>query len=122
MDALEKAKIAVKALDSKRARDIEVIKITDLSSLGDYLVLASGTSSTHVKALADEVEYKISETGEEPDHVEGKASNWILLDYSSVMVHVFHTSSREFYQLDRLWADGERIDISDLVIKEENQQ
>lgn len=119
MEPLEKAKIAVKALDSKRAKDIEVIKITDLSSLGDYLVLASGTSSTHIKALANEVEYKLSEEGIEPRHIEGKTSNWILLDYASVMVHVFHTQGREFYQLDRLWADGEKIDISDIIVREE---
>lgn len=121
MDALEKARIAVKVLDEKRAKDIQLIKITELSTLGDYLVICSGTSSTQVKALANEVEYKLSELGVEPDHIEGKSSNWILLDYSSVMIHIFHTSSREFYQLERLWADGEKTDISDLIVKEENE-
>ena len=82
MTSLETAKMAVKALDSKKALDIKVIKIQDISAIADYFVIATGTSSTHVKALADEVEAQLDEAGISVSHVEGYRSNsWILLDY-----------------------------------------
>ena len=112
MTSLETAKMAVKALDSKKALDIKVIKIQDISAIADYFVIATGTSSTHVKALADEVEAQLDEAGISVSHVEGYRSNsWILLDYVDVVVHVFSDEAREYYDLDRLWQDGEIIDI-----------
>lgn len=112
MTSLETAKMAVKALDSKKALDIKVIKIQDISAIADYFVIATGTSSTHVKALADEVEAKLDEAGISVSHVEGYRSNsWILLDYVDVVVHVFSDEAREYYDLERLWQDGEIIDI-----------
>jgi len=115
MKNIEIVRIAVQALYDKKAKDIEIIKIEGLSVLADYMVLASGTSTTQVKALADETEAKISEAGTKPDHIEGRSSSWILLDYESVIVHVFHVKERDFYALGHLWADGERIDISTLI-------
>lgn len=112
MTSLETAKMAVKALDSKKALDIKVIKIKDISAIADYFVIATGTSSTHVKALADEVEVQLDEAGISVSHVEGYRSNsWILLDYVDVVVHVFSDEAREYYDLERLWQDGEIIDI-----------
>lgn len=112
MTSLETAKMAVKALDSKKALDIKVIKIQDISAIADYFVIATGTSSTHVKALADEVEAQLNEAGISVSHVEGYRSNsWILLDYVDVVVHVFSDEAREYYDLERLWQDGEIIDI-----------
>lgn len=112
MTSLETAKMAVKALDSKKALDIKVIKIKDISAIADYFVIATGTSSTHVKALADEVEAQLDESGVSVSHVEGYRSNsWILLDYVDVVVHVFSDEAREYYDLERLWQDGEIIDI-----------
>ena len=112
MTSLETAKMAVKALDSKKALDIKVIKIQDISAIADYFVIATGTSSTHVKALADEVEAQLDEAGISVSHVEGYRSNsWILLDYVDVVVHVFTDEAREYYDLERLWQDGEIIDI-----------
>ena len=112
MTSLETAKMAVKALDSKKALDIKVIKIQDISAIADYFVIATGTSSTHVKALADEVEAQLDEAGISVSHVEGYRSNsWILLDYVDVVVHVFSDEAREYYDLERLWQDGETIDI-----------
>lgn len=112
MTSLETAKMAVKALDSKKALDIKVIKIKDISAIADYFVIATGTSSTHVKALADEVEVQLDESGISVSHVEGYRSNsWILLDYVDVVVHVFSDEAREYYDLERLWQDGEIIDI-----------
>ncbi len=112
MTSLETAKMAVKVLDSKKALNIKVIKIQDISAIADYFVIATGTSSTHVKALADEVEAQLDEAGISVSHVEGYRSNsWILLDYVDVVVHVFSDEAREYYDLERLWQDGEIIDI-----------
>ena len=105
--------ISVKALDSKRAEDIKVIGIRDLTVIADYFVIANGTSTTQTKALADEVEYKLKESGLMPLRIEGyQSANWIVLDYGSVVVHVFYKETRQFYNLERLWSDGEQIDIS----------
>lgn len=116
MKSLELAEHAVQVLDEKKAMDLKLIKIGDISVLADYFVIATGTSSTHVKSLADEVEFKLKEQGAEPVHKEGyRSDSWILLDYSNVVVHVFTAESRSFYDLDRLWRDGESIDISGLL-------
>lgn len=112
MTSLELATEAVKFLDNKKALDLKLIGIKDISVLTDYFVLATGTSNTHVKALADEVEFQLKQAGISPEHVEGYRSNsWILLDYNNVIVHIFTAESREFYDLDRLWQDGEIVDI-----------
>ena len=109
MTQLERIETIVKALDSKRAEDIQVIGVSGLTILGDYFVIANGTSTTHTKTLAEEVEYQLSEAGEKPA---GNGSSWIVLDYSDIIVHVFYKEARDFYQLERLWADGTRMDIS----------
>ena len=114
----EIVEIAVKAIDSKRGLDIEVIKVADLTVLTDYFVIASASSSTQLKAIADEVEYKLSEAGYEPHHIEGKTSDWICLDYIGVVVHILYKEQRGFYQIERLWNDGESVDISEFLIKE----
>lgn len=116
MTSLELAKETVKILDDKKALDLKIIGIKDISVIGDYFVLATGTSSTHVKALADEVEFQIKQIGITPEHIDGYRSNsWIILDYSDVIVHVFTPEAREFYNLDRLWQDGENLDLSSVV-------
>lgn len=113
MTSLELAKEACKILNNKKATELKIIKIKDISSLADYFVLASGTSNTHVNALADEVEVALKKLGVTPDHVEGYRSNsWVLMDYDMVILHVFTPESREFYDLDRLWQDGEPVDTS----------
>ena len=104
---------AVKILDSKKAEDIRVIKIGDLTILADYFIIADGTSSTQTKALADELEFRLKEMGREPKQVQGNnGSNWIILDYTDVVIHIFYKETRDFYNLERLWSDGEDIDIS----------
>lgn len=104
---------AVKILDSKKAEDIRVIKIGDLTILADYFIIADGTSSTQTKALADELEFRLKQHGREPKQVQGNnGSNWIILDYSDVVIHIFYKETRDFYNLERLWSDGENIDIS----------
>ena len=118
MEIFEKVKVAVNALDSKKALDIKVIEIAEISNIADYFVIATGTSSTHVKTLADETEFQLSERGIPVDHIEGKGTQWILLDYKDFVVHVFNGESRSFYELERLWTDGKEIDVSQFIDKE----
>ena len=118
MEAKELMENIVKVLDSKKAKDIRAIRIGDLTILGEYFVIATGTSSTQVKMLADEVDYQLGEKGVQPHRVEGYHSeNWIILDYTDVIVHIFHEDTREFYDLERLWADGEKVDLS-VILKD----
>lgn len=102
-------------LDEKKAEDIKIIEISELTIVADCFIIASGTSSTHIKALSGEVEDKLSKMGAQPDHVEGRATGWILLDYGTVMVHIFQKESREFYNLERLWQDAKIIDAQSIL-------
>ena len=116
MNSYEQSILTAKAISSKKGLNIKLIEIGDISSLADYMVIATGTSSTHVKAIADEVEYQLDEAGISVSHIEGYRSNsWILLDYVDIIVHIFSDEAREFYDLERLWQDGKEIDISDIV-------
>lgn len=105
----------VKTLDDKKGVNIEVIKTEALTIVADYFIIATANSNTHLRSLADEVEYRLSEEGVEPDHIEGRATGWVVLQYLGVTVHLFLKDSREFYNLEKLWADGEKVDISHLV-------
>ncbi len=110
----EELEIAVKALDSKKASKITALKVEDLTILANYFVIASASSTTQVRALADEVEYRLGEMGVKPKNIEGyQSQNWIVLDYYDIIVHVFLEETRDFYQLERLWADGTPVDISE---------
>lgn len=115
MTELELTKEIVKVLDKKKAIDINAIHITEYSIVADYFIIASGTSNTHVKALADEVEYELAQLDVKPNHIEGRATGWILLDYGSVIVHIFTGESREYYNLERLWSDAQSLDLSDII-------
>lgn len=119
MTSKELAGKIVKILDSKKALDIRVIGISDLTIIADYFVLATGTSNTQVKALADEVEYQLKQQDIMPNRIEGyNSSSWILVDYGNVVVHIFQKDTRDFYSLERLWADGEQIDINEFLNSE----
>lgn len=109
---------AVKAIDSKRGSDIEVIKVSDITILTDYFVIATASSNTQLKAIADEVEFKLSQQGIEPHHIEGEKSDWICLDYVGAVIHILYKDKRDFYQIERLWEDGEKVDIDNLIVKE----
>ncbi len=119
MTQKEKLELIVKTLDSKRGEDIRVLKVTELTILADYFVIVNGTSNTHARTLADEVEFQLSQKGTEPERREKDTGNtWIILDYGDIIVHVFYKDTRDFYKLDGLWADGEAIDISDILTEE----
>ena len=97
-------------LDNKKATRVKVLCVHDLTVLADYFVIASGTSSTHVKSLAEEAEFQLKEAGIAPVRTEGfSTKNWFILDYGSVIVHVFSPEARDFYDLEHLWADGEDV-------------
>ena len=110
-----KVTIAVKALDDRKALDIKALEVEDLTIVTSHFVIAAGTSSTHVRTLAEEVEYKLGEAGYPPRRIEGKATGWILLDYGDMIVHVFTPDQRENYNLEKLWADAKEVDLSGLL-------
>jgi len=115
-DPVKLAKEIAKVLDEKKAKDIVAIETDEVTIVTDLFVIATGTSSTHTKSLADEVEYEIKQRlGVMPDHIEGRATGWILLDYGTVLVHIFDAESREYYNLERLWTDASKLDLSDVV-------
>lgn len=104
----ELAEAIAKILDDKKGNDVKVIEVGSKTVIADYFVLATGNTSTHVRALADEVEFKINERGVEPLRHEGRQGNsWRVLDYASVIVHVFDREARDFYKLDKLYTDFE---------------
>lgn len=115
MTSKELAIEIVKVLDKKKAEDIKVIQISELTIISDYFVIASGTSTTHTKSLVEDVEFEISKLGTSPARIEGRATGWILMDYGSVLVHVFQKEMREYYNLERLWSDAVITDISDIL-------
>lgn len=116
MTAYEKMTKIVKTLDSKKALDIRAIEISDLTIIADYFIIADGTSTTHVKGLADEVEFNLAQEGIRPDHIEGfSGGQWLAMDYDDVVVHIFHKDTGDLYNLEKLWSDGKAVDINALL-------
>ena len=113
--SLDIVKKVVKALDDKKANDIQVMKTDELTIVADYFVIATANSNTHVRALADEVEYQLEEAGITADHIEGRATGWLLLEYQGVVVHIFLEESRNYYNLERLWEDATKVDIGQFL-------
>lgn len=119
MTEREMVAVAVKALDSRRGRDIKVLYTGDQTTLADYFIICNGTSNTQVQALADAVEDAMTRNGEEPHHVEGhRGGTWTLMDYSSVVIHIFTDEAREFYSLERLWSDAAPVDVSQYLTRD----
>lgn len=117
MTPKETALLLAKALDSKKGLDIKVLETGHLTTLADYFVLCSATSSTQIKALGDACEKAMKEeAGEYPHHVEGhRGGTWVLLDFSAVVVHIFNEEAREFYDLERLWSDATPVDLTGIL-------
>ena len=119
LSAKEVAYEVTKALDSKKGMDIKLLRISDVSTLADYFLICTGTSNTHVKTLCDYAEYAMEQLGEPLLGREGHRGNtWELLDYGSVVIHVFTDEARKFYDLERLWADAEKVDLNDILLPE----
>ena len=119
LSAKEVALQVTKALDEKKGMDIKLLKIDQVSTLADYFLICTGTSSTHVKTLCDYAEYTLEQLGEPMLGREGHRGNsWELLDFGTIVVHVFTDEARKFYDLERLWADAEQVDLREIIIEE----
>ena len=118
MESKQLMETVVKCMDSKKAIDIKALDISKITTMADYFVICQGGSSTQIKAIADEIEEKLSEQGVKPFGREGlNTAYWILMDYSDVIVHIFSGESRSFYSIENLWSDAEIVDISSLIIE-----
>lgn len=110
--------ITVAALEEKKAENIEVIRIDDISPLADYFVIANGTNVNQTEAMVDAVEEAAGKAGFTPDHVEGhRNATWTLIDYKGVVIHIFDEEARKFYDLARIWQDGKQLDPHTLEVK-----
>ncbi|MDD4832199.1 MAG: ribosome silencing factor [Clostridia bacterium] len=106
----DKVKLICKTLSDKKAVDIKVVQVKEISSLADYFVICSGKNAPQVKALYDNLDETLSKQGIEPRRQEGSSEGkWIAIDYGDVLVHIFHSDTREFYQLDKLWSNGMNV-------------
>ena len=111
MTSKEMTKLAINALEDKKAEDIRIIDISEVSVLADYFIIASGSNRSQVQALSDNVEETLGRAGSPAKQVEGyDTANWILLDFGDIIVHVFDNENRLFYDLERIWRDGKLVD------------
>ena len=114
---LEIAKALVHVLDMKKGREIKLLRVADHTIIADYFVICGGTSSTNVRALAGEAEYKLTQCGVTPLRMDGYTEGeWVAVDFGCVIVHIMNRENREFYKLEKLWSDAESIDISDILV------
>ena len=115
MTSKELAKLACDALDDKKALEIKVINIENVSTLADYFIIASGTNHNQVQAMADNVDETLGRAGYEPKQIEGyQNANWILMEYRDIVIHIFDEENRLFYDLERIWRDGTVVEVEDL--------
>jgi ribosome-associated protein len=109
-------RIALKAVDDKKGSDIVVLDISSLATFANYFLLCTGDSSRQIHAIVDEVEQKLEAVGQAPSHIEGyQHAEWVLMDYIDLVVHVFSKHARTYYDLERLWRDGKRLDVEKLL-------
>lgn len=114
-DSKEMLKVIIDALQDKKAEDIRVIDISNVSVIADYFVIAGGSNTNQIQAMVDNVEEEMFKAGFDNPKVEGyNTASWILLDYNDVIVHVFSEDDRAFYNIERIWRDGKEIDINSL--------
>ena len=115
----EMTKLAIAALEDKKANDVRVIDIAGVSVIADYFVIASGSNTNQVQAMADSVREALGRAGHEPRQVEGYGSaNWILMDYNDIIVHIFSDESRTFYDLERIWRDGKEVSVGEFATED----
>ena len=113
MDAL---KIALKAADDKKAQDILALDISKIASFASYFLFCTGDSSRQMQAIADEIQKQLKKSGIQSSHIEGYSnSEWILMDYFDLVIHIFSKEARAFYDLERLWRDGKKLDAEKLI-------
>ena len=116
--SLEVAEEIVKILDLKKARELKLLHVEEQTVLADYFVICSGTSNTHIKSLAGELEFKLTMSGRPPIRMDGYTEGtWIVMDFGDIMVHIFGRDTRDFYKLEKFWADSTEVDISGLLVE-----
>lgn len=110
---LELAGTVIGELSKTKAGGLKLIHVENQTIIADYFIICTGTSNTQIRALANNLEFKMGEHGVYPSHIEGlDEATWVLLDYGSVLVHIFNSETRRFYNLEKLWADGAEVDIT----------
>ncbi len=115
-DAREMTRIAIEALEDKKAEDIKIIDISQVSVMADYFIIANGSNRNQVQALIDNVEEKLHKAGYNPKQIEGyDTANWVLMDYLDIIVHVFDRENRLFFDLERIWRDGKLTSADDFL-------
>lgn len=115
-DPLSLAKEIIRVLDTKNAKHMKLLHVEKNTVIADYFVICTGNSNTQIRAFAGELEYRLGLRGLPPHNIEGlEEASWVLLDYSSVIVHIFNAETRHFYNLEKLWSDAAEIDISELI-------
>lgn len=115
MEPRELAKSIAEILSNKKAADLRLLEVTDLTALADYFIIATGTSAPHLKTLAEEVEYVLKKRGVMPNRIEGRSGgSWVLIDYGAVVVHLLMRDEREFYSIERLWSDAKDINEGEI--------
>lgn len=115
----ELAETAIHILDERHARNIRLLYVEKKTIIADYFIICAGSSNTQIRALANELDFKLSGVGISPIHTDGlPEATWVVLDYGSVIVHIFNSEARSFYNLEKLWNDAEEVDISSLIAKE----
>ncbi len=123
MTTKELTKTALNAILDRKASDIVLLRVTKQTTLADYYVICTGTSNTQLRAIADAVDESMSKQyGLEPKSIEGyRSASWILLDYGSVIVHAFKNDTRQFYDLERLWSDSEKLDVQEFLASDDGE-
>ncbi len=115
MTSNELAKIAVAALEDRKAEDVKVIDIREVSPIADYFIIANGTNQNQIQAMRDAADEALYKAGVKVQQVEGNQnSTWILMDYNDIIIHIFSKEDRLFYDLERIWRDGKAVDVADL--------
>lgn len=114
-ESMEMARLAIEALEDKKAEDIKVIDISEVSVLADYFIIAGGSNSSQIQALCNNVDEKLGRAGHPSKQIEGyETANWVLLDFGDIIVHIFDKENRLLYDLERIWRDGKDIAIEEL--------
>lgn len=115
MNSREIAKLAISALEDKKAEEIKTIDISEVSVIADYFIIANGSNRSQIQALSDHVEETLGKAGVPLRQIEGyQTANWVLLDFHDVIIHIFDKENRLFYDLERIWRDGKQIDSNTL--------
>ena len=115
----EMTRLAVSALEDKKAEDISIIDISEVSVLADYFIIAGGSNHSQIQALTDNVEEKLGRAGYTRKQIEGyDTANWVLMDYGDIIVHIFDRENRLFYDLERIWRDGKEVSVGEFETEE----